>query len=745
MAEEYKGFSLNQTGDKNWGGRENDFHKQLIDKIIDEPIVPLNNTKYVAVNGNDLTADGSIAKPFATIKNALASIIDNSVNNTYAIKISAGIFTEDSTLNVGEGISISGTGDSTVIKTSENNSIMFNLRNQSDLYNVSIHGPSNNSTISITESNSIVSLRGLKISNSPNSIYINANNSNINLYQIALRGNSVSFDSAITILDGNVNAYVLNTIDVSGNNLIYLSGASAFLGGWTVSCNSNSVTNLISVNNGAKLNLTNSRSNVNGTGIYLNNASVELNAVHFDNPTIGIDMGPDGESDLFISNVHIINSSSLDMRIQNTNSCLTGLNNLLKDSKIEFTNGIPELEYSLVHLSMDEGDVAINNKAELSVGSPDRPAESSLGEGDSYTRGMLAYQYDPTNGFVDITTEAKSFSGSNFSFSDVVTDSALYVSTNLMLNSEYVKFFGVKVQIATSGVSGTGNTTAEYWNGSAWTEFGVMRTQGESPYLPVIGNLIDSAPGPYQMRSCAKLNDLWEKNDPISSGTDRYWARIRITSDIITSPIFEQIKIHSNRTEINSDGWLEYFGKARPIGRFPWNYGMVQAAVSSPGDQDQLLSDTLDVGKIENAFANNVSDRVGFLAPVPFDLDTSTPIKFRWAARYSDNTGDVIWNIRSGYSTSNDIVYISQAGAPTTHPTQILTTITETVPSTIGQIMWHMVEIPVYNMNPRNIDGISDMLWVTIERDGTTDTFNGIAGLIAVAGDYLKWTEGGHQ
>jgi hypothetical protein len=171
---------------------------------------------------------------------------------------------------------------------------------------------------------------------------------------------------------------------------------------------------------------------------------------------------------------------------------------------------------------------------------------------------------------------------------------------------------------------------------------------------------------------------------------------------------------------------------------------MIQAASSSPGNQDQYLSDTLDVGKIENLFVNNATDRIGFLAPVPFELDTSTPIRLRWAARYSEATGNITWNVRWGYSTSTDIIYTSQAEAPTTHATQQLLTVTEAVPSTIGQIKWHTVDISVANMNPRNSDGVSDILWLTIERDGITDTFAGTAGFVAIAGDYLQWTVGGH-
>lgn len=768
MAENYRGYNLNQPNDPQWGQRENTLHKQLIDRLEDgtindapsdgstyarqnsswvdikNAIATFNNNRYVAVNGSDTTGNGSVANPYASISHALSTITDNSPSNTYAVILAGGVYTESSTISVGAGIHVIGTGDSTVVETSNNNVNLFELGSQSDLSNVSIMGPTNAKTISVTEANSIVSIRNVKISNSTYPVYLNASGSLVNIYALAIRGSSTAFDNAVEIMDGDVNIYTLSSIGTTGNNLIYASGSSTRVHAWTIDNESVNINVLLNINLGAKLLVYSSRSVGGTTGLLLNSASATLDGVGFADPDIGIDVTNVGVSTLTITSTSVTNSTTFDMRIQNPNTVLGGLNNYLRDSKISFPNGVPTLAYSLTHFSNDEGDETQIVKAELSVGAPDRPAESTFGEGDSYTRGMLLYTYDPTNGFIDETAAAKSFSGSTFTFSDVVTDSAIYATSDLQNDGDYVKFFGVKIQIATAGVLGTGTTIAEYWNGSTWTPMSIMRTQGNSPYYPILEPLIDSDPGSYQMRFNARIDSTWVKNDPIGSGTDRYWARLRITSAITTSPEFEQIKIHSNRTEINSDGWMEYYGKARSIGRLAWNYGMVQAATSSPGDQDQFLSDTLDVGKIENSFANNTSDRVGFLAPIPFDLDTSTSIRFRWAARYSANTGDVIWNIRRGFNTAGDVVYDSAASAPTTHPTETLTTITETVPATTGAMVWHTVDIPVYDLNPRNAEGTSDILWVTIERDGTTDTFSGIAGLVAVSGDYLKWTNGGH-
>jgi hypothetical protein len=54
----------------------------------------LQEVVFVAKNGNDATADGSIAKPFLTITQALASITDNTSAKPYTIAIAPGTYQE---------------------------------------------------------------------------------------------------------------------------------------------------------------------------------------------------------------------------------------------------------------------------------------------------------------------------------------------------------------------------------------------------------------------------------------------------------------------------------------------------------------------------------------------------------------------------------------------------------------------------------------------------------------------------
>jgi hypothetical protein len=55
---------------------------------------PIAETVIVAKNGNDATADGSLARPFLTIQAAISSITDASSTKPYAVLVFPGIYTE---------------------------------------------------------------------------------------------------------------------------------------------------------------------------------------------------------------------------------------------------------------------------------------------------------------------------------------------------------------------------------------------------------------------------------------------------------------------------------------------------------------------------------------------------------------------------------------------------------------------------------------------------------------------------
>lgn len=56
--------------------------------------IPLENVRYVAVNGSDTIGDGSIGKPYLTVVAAMASILDASPTKRYSIRVAPGRYSE---------------------------------------------------------------------------------------------------------------------------------------------------------------------------------------------------------------------------------------------------------------------------------------------------------------------------------------------------------------------------------------------------------------------------------------------------------------------------------------------------------------------------------------------------------------------------------------------------------------------------------------------------------------------------
>lgn len=289
----------------------------------------------------------------------------------------------------------------------------------------------------------------------------------------------------------------------------------------------------------------------------------------------------------------------------------------------------------------------------------------------------------------------------------------------------------------------------EYYNGdtSLWEEVHYLMKESEDPYTPYAESIFELT-GSFQLWYNLLLGKelKWSINDPMSLGNDYYWIRIRIKSAITVPPIIQQFKLHSNRSEIEADGYQQYFGNSRYFRSLPWDAGLFQAAGSSPLNQDLYLSDTLDRGYIENKFVSSAIDRIGLNSRIPPELDTSSPIRLIWTV-ITDNTslGNIEWNINWGWSTDGGLVYDSSAGSPTTHPTQQTLDLIDEAPNQYTQKSY-MVDLDISKMLATRPGGFGDILWITIQRSGTSinDTHTGNVSLLNIEPLYSSVSLGGH-
>jgi len=172
-----------------------------------------------------------------------------------------------------------------------------------------------------------------------------------------------------------------------------------------------------------------------------------------------------------------------------------------------------------------------------------------------------------------------------------------------------------------------------------------MATDADFPYTQK-GN---------QLASCSSCSEQWRFGfNPLSlpvtwakvaltiNGTvyTKYWARLRVTSAITLDPIMEQIKLHTNRFEINADGSTEYFGKSR--------YAKDIEVHKHTNALKNPVNENIEVGvgiteiRTDNEFKDDATDGFIISGKIPEGMDTSIPaqLEVEWYAK-GTGTGDV--------------------------------------------------------------------------------------------------------
>lgn len=720
---------------------------------------PLYHVVYVSKDGNDSIGNGSIHTPYLTVKAALNSITDNSDTNRYVILVAPGVYVEDNPLVMKSNVDIKGMGgvqqtNITALNTASN---VFTATPDSELSNLIIAG-TNQYAIDYSSAGIFV-IRDISISNCSYGMNVNNTNALVDIHAISAYNDSGSMTKFIYLQAGQISAaaaiiVAMSTIDTC----IHVTGTNslAFINGFI--SNSNNVTTGILVENDADVTLSNIRITGDlgsrmGTAIKVLDGGSEVDilssyiqhadyGIYMDNTCVvdvvgsiiedcdyGIYVGTNDSPEIHIYGGSVGGSISWDIYLDNSAALLHGSGVCINENKLY----LDDASVYLAHLSSNEGDEGLSIKGELHVGSPERGNESVFGEGDSYTRGLLAYTYNGST-YTDISTAVRSFSGSTFTFPNLDINSAIYLSSDLTVNSllDFHKFFGIKMSIVTAQVGGA--IVAEYWNGSTWSTVNTMTTDSGGAYLRKSNTLFTNTPGTYQVRFNPNINDDWTKNNPPSVvGGNRYWIRFRITSTLTTAPIFDQFKLHSNRTEINSDGYVEYFGLARSyVGvNVPWS--SFQDAGTSLGDQDLWVSTNCKTGFINNNFNTN-GDSIGAAITLPSWVDTSAPLIVRGTlvSSLSGTLNMIMW-LKT--TIDGDTIYTSN---PSSTVGEISSPVSKTVVA--NQQITYTFSLDISSLGVDNPAIGPATLWLNLEADSRPGNVYGIT----FATRLLQWRLGSH-
>jgi hypothetical protein len=408
------------------------------------------------------------------------------------------------------------------------------------------------------------------------------------------------------------------TDDVTTTNFVLADGANSLLRLSSCHCHGTLTTNGLYVTN---------TGSISATGTHIGDT---VNAVRV-GATAGTIIG---------SGLNITDSTAWDVQCQSAVGIIQ-----IDSGRTDFTKISNPLGGNVrtSGLSAFEGDEALAVNAELIVGRHDAGREAVIGEGDSTTFGMAVLRN--TNGTVgawsNITAALASASGSTTAlFAGTGVNQCVYFIAQTGAPYLWPAFSpGIKANVATAMVLGAGSVIAETWTGAAWNTINTLETAANSPYTQY-GNDILTRTGSHQIRlgvhAAAPAGSVPVPVSTTLNGVTGYVWRIRITGIIGTIPILEQAKLHTNRTEMNADGFQEFFGNARQKRPILAHQRLSDdLAGASPGNGLMDFTTTIGLTAVDNRFNNNAFDGFAQVMHVNDGLDTSLPVTARigWIPR----------------------------------------------------------------------------------------------------------------
>lgn len=506
--------------------------------------------------------------------------------------------------------------------------------------------------------------------------------------------------------------------------------------------------------------------------------------------TGAIDVGSFGIVEMYGMSINTSTVGAFDLNLDSADAKFTGTANRIRTNFVRAVSG-SVFEGLSFNDGVDTAESAIVVRGEFHVGTPAQPSESAFGGGDSTVLEMVVLRYTGATAATDGTFSDDITADVNVSdgvggqrvFDSGAVGDVLYVGSSndngtgqpfpgLNWQNDGTGAVGINPQ---GGVIGASHFIAmEYFSftDGNWRGFGLavgtpgsiatpgklMSTDGSARYLPHADQVMDLAgvggnlDGKYQYRfgkfvtpPCTSDWGLHTLN-----GVSGYWMRFRVLQALTTVPTVNLVKLHTNRVEINADGYTEYFGSAQAERRLPFDVNWFAAAAASPANQDVYVGDFVAAGRVENNFQNGVVDRSGFISTLPQDLDTSKPI--RLTIRYFMTTSEAAniqlttrWAYNLDFSTdpgSLSDVFTGTGTSPAV-PAGNLGTITDIFQpvATSGKMESYMVDLDVTRLLAARDSGNGDVLWVTVERDGS-DAHTGNFVIVQVTPSYTSWSEG---
>ncbi len=371
---------------------------------------------------------------------------------------------------------------------------------------------------------------------------------------------------------------------------------------------------------------------------------------------------------------------------------------------------------------------------QISVGTEDNPKESCFGSGDSIPVAK-AYQYttdDETGiiitGATDVTETLQSDSASTVNLVE-----SNVAGQSLLFRNNGKQFSGVKMKYDDIGSVVGGSFVIEHLNSSQmWEDTGFMVTESNYP-LEKKNWLLSSFPSEHVRTSDSLLTpghpDFTLETLNINGvDEDGFWMRIRLVTPVVTMPILQQLKTHTDRSEFNGDGSHEQFGFGR--GKKHLAMEVYANGLNDPDDEKVVYYtgglNGASAKMKDNKFKNGKIDSRVYIIKLDDDVDTSTPIlmSIPWYVK-GTATGDVEFTIEYIQLTS-DFKYDTSVA-----PEDSFTKVFSFPVSADVERQLLQFEIPIYRTDP-TVGGVE----ITVLRDASgSRVADTLAGDIVLTGE----------
>ncbi len=695
----------------------------------------LQNIINVAKNGDDGTATGSEGLPYLTVKAAMDSITDSADDNRYNVIVAPGVYIEDNPINLKPYTNMIGDGVFSKLSATNVSQPLISAVSFGTMAGITLDGASNSSAI-IIDKPGIVGITQLTVINCKDGIELDNASAQVTLKDISILSTTGPVDNALHCKAGT--AYCTNfetPFNASVEEVILAEGSDSVVYGNIMTALSPNVSGALVARDGGRINWSNVKTggsspvarmpiclhadggvltltDVNlswaNSGIVVDNGgSAHIVALQTFNCNTALYAVSGAEvNDLEIFGGRVVQSANYDLYSYSSLNTIRFAGITLDESKMVYDGS----DIVGAHISTRPGDEGFGIIGELHVGSPEQGKETVLGEGDSYTRGLLAYTYNGST-YTDISDDVKSNTGSTFTFPNDSVDTAIYLASDLIVNNadDYHKSYGMKMSLTTP--QSGGSIVGEYYNGASWVEFAHMTMESGGDYHRRANDLFIVEAGSYQVRYNPFISEDWTAtDDPSVDANDRYWVRYRIATTPDTLPVFEQWKLHSNRSEINADGYAEEMGDARAYITIPVPWSTFKDAGGNLSNQDLWFTTNTRAGMANNEYTTN-GHTVGTITSLPNWADTSAPMRVRVAFIPTDSVSYTIKAFASR-KLSGETVY---TGDPTSTTGEI--TASETRALTADVVEWFEFELDLSGYGSQSTGQFPDLICINVEVD----------------------------